>query len=57
MGLFRQIALSLQNQTKETLPMKKTMLFIAAMLGGIIVTSLTACGDESTEDIPDVYRK
>ncbi len=36
---------------------KKTLLFIAAMLGGIIVTSLTACGDESTEDIPDVPKE
>ncbi len=33
---------------------KKTMLFIAAMFGGIIATSLTSCGDESTEDIPEV---
>ena len=32
---------------------KKTLLFIAAMLGGIMATSLTACGDESIEDIPD----
>ena len=33
---------------------KKTLLFIAAVFGGIMATSLTACGDESTEDIPDV---
>ena len=32
---------------------KKTLLFIAAMLGCIMATSLTACGDESVEDIPD----
>ena len=34
--------------------MKKTLIFIAAVFGGIMATSLTACGDESTEDIPDV---
>ena len=29
---------------------KKTMLFIAVMLGCIIATSLTSCGDESIEN-------
>ena len=32
---------------------KKTMLFIAAMLCSIMATSLTACGDESVEDVPE----
>jgi len=32
---------------------KKTMLFIAAMLCSIMVTSMTACGDESIENAGD----
>jgi len=30
---------------------KKTMLFIAAMLGGIMATSLTSCGEDAVEDV------
>ena len=33
--------------------MKKILLFLSAMLGCIIATSLTSCGDESVEDIPE----
>ena len=36
--------------------MKKTLLFIAAMLGCIMVSSLTSCGDESIEDVPETSK-
>ena len=40
-----------QENTLKTMKTKKTLIFIAAMLGGIMATSLTSCGEDAVEDV------